>query len=174
MTDAPHHPAPLEDSNTEPDYAAFAPPSRMPAGQGGPWFLNRLIAVGIFVPCLAVLVLAAYLEPSASGMGTHQSLGLPACGFKDVTGIPCATCGCTTSFAHAANGSFLDAFLTQPFGATLALLTAMAVIITGYAAVTDMPLAPIGRALARGKIIAGMIGLLVLGWAYAIAIHWGG
>ena len=135
---------------------------------------NRIVAIAIFVPCLAVLLLAAYLNPHSDGMGTHTQLGLPACGFMVTTGYPCATCGCTTAFAHAANGSLLDAFLTQPFGATLALLTAMTVIVTGYAAVTNMPLAPIARLLFRPRTVVVLVALLMLSWGYTIYLHAGG
>ena len=153
---------------THSDYEDLADPSRLRS------HANRIIAAAIFTPCFAVLALAAWLEPSSEGMGTHTQLGLPACGFIQVTGYPCATCGCTTAFSHAANGSLLDAFLTQPFGATLALLTAMTVLITGYAAVTNMPLAPLGRIVFRARSVVALMILLVLSWGYLIYLHRGG
>ena len=132
-----------------------------------PWHArwhNRLVALPIFLVGSTVLGLAAWLTPDGAGLGTHRQLGLPPCQFEQVTGIPCATCGCTTSFSHAANGSLLDAFITQPFGALLAVMTAMAVLIAGYALVTNMQIIPIIRFMTRGKVIAIMVGYMLIAW----------
>lgn len=132
---------------------------------------NRLVALPVFLAGSTVLGLASILTPHRAGMGTHRQLGLPPCQFEQVTGMPCATCGCTTSFSHAANGSLLDAFITQPFGAVLAVLTAMAVLVSGYALVTDMPVMPIVRFVGRGKVILVMLVVMMLAWGYNIARH---
>src|SRR5262245_45652894 len=63
-----------------------------------------------------VLIIAWLLPASSRGVGTHEQIGLPACTFLKLTGIPCPGCGLTTSFAHAAKLHFFSAFLTQPFG----------------------------------------------------------
>lgn len=134
---------------------------------------NRLIALPVFLGGAAVLGVASRLQPNPAGLGTHRQLGLPPCQFEQVTGIPCATCGCTTSFSHAANGSLLDAFLTQPFGGLLALMTAMAVIVSGYALVSNMPVMPLIRFISRGRVIAVLLVYMMLAWGYAIYQHVG-
>ena len=100
--------------------------SVQPIEGGNGWSL-RLVSLGIALACASPLVLAAMLTPSAEGMGTHKQMGLPECGFVTATGLPCATCGCTTAFAHAADGSLLTSLATQPFGAMLALALAMSI-----------------------------------------------
>lgn len=85
----------------------------------------RIGALALGLCALAVLVTAALLTPDPSGMGTHRGLGLPACGWLAATRYPCPTCGMTTSFAYAAHGRPLDALRAQPFGALLALATAV-------------------------------------------------
>ncbi len=134
---------------------------------------NRLMALPIFLGGATVLGIASRLEPNPAGLGTHRQLGLPPCQFEQVTGLPCATCGCTTSFSHAANGSLLDAFLTQPFGALLAVMTAMAVIISGYALATNMQIMPVLRFIGRGRVIAVLLAYMMLAWGYAIYTHAG-
>lgn len=134
---------------------------------------NRLVALPVFLAGSIVLGLAAWLRPNPAGLGTHRQLGLPPCQFEQVTGIPCATCGCTTSFSHAANGSLLDAFVTQPFGALLAVMTAMAVIVAGYALVTNMQVMPIVRFMTRGRVVAVLMVYMMLAWGYAIIQHMG-
>ena len=134
---------------------------------------NRLTAGVLFFVSTGVLGLAAWLEPSAAGIGTHRQMGLPPCQFEQMTGLPCATCGCTTSFAHAADGSLIQSFINQPFGAVLAVLTAVASLVTGYALVTNLPLAPIGRVLGSGRVVVLGLGLLLAAWAYKIIVHLG-
>jgi hypothetical protein len=67
----------------------------------------------------AALAIARSLHPSASGMGTHEQLGLPPCKFLVFTGFPCPSCGLTTSFAYAAHFHFQQAFFASPFGLLL-------------------------------------------------------
>ncbi len=131
---------------------------------------NRVLASVLFVCCGGPLVLAATLTPDPAGMGTHTQLGLLDCGFEFATGYPCATCGCTTAFAYAADGSLLQALLTQPFGAFLALGLAMMTLVAGWSACTNMPLAPIGRMLGNKRFILFGAVLLLAAWAYKAAI----
>lgn len=128
--------------------------------------LQRLGSLGISLACALPLLIAAALSPSDEGLGTHTQMGLPECGFAMVTGYPCATCGCTTSFAHAANGSLLTSFLTQPFGAVLAVALAVMALIAGWSAASGMSLAPLGRVMATKRFVLPWLGLLLVAWAY--------
>ncbi|MBB6428693.1 hypothetical protein HNQ40_000499 [Algisphaera agarilytica] len=128
----------------------------------------RLIALVIFAPALAVLLTASSLTANDEGIGTHTQLGLAPCGFKSSTGLPCATCGMTTSFTHAADGHLLTAFVTQPAGAVLAVLTAMVVLVSGWSLASGMSLVPIGIALWRPRVIITMIALILGGWLYTL------
>ena len=127
---------------------------------------NRLIALIVMLGCAAPLVVASMLTPSASGTGTHMQMGLPDCGFKAVTGYPCATCGCTTAFAHAADGSLLQSLLTQPFGAVLAVALAMAVWIGMWGVWSGMPVGPVFSLLSNRWIVIAWVALLFGAWAY--------
>ncbi len=71
-----------------------------------------LAAVGM----TAVLMIAGRLRPDARGYGTHQSLGLPPCSFRALTGSSCPTCGMTTAFAWFVRGRFGAAFASNPGG----------------------------------------------------------
>lgn len=139
-----------------------------PTEDGDGWS-GRLVALGIALACASPLVLAATLTPSDAGMGTHTQMGLPECGFVIATGLPCATCGCTTAFAHAADGSFLTSLITQPFGAMLALALAMMVLIAGWSALSGMSMVPLGRMMATKGFVLSWIVLLLGAWAYKAA-----
>ncbi len=75
------------------------------------------------VAMLSVLVLARTLSPEASGLGTHQQLGLPPCGFILAFGMPCPSCGMTTSWAWVTRGDFVRSAQCNVGGLLLALGT---------------------------------------------------
>lgn len=130
---------------------------------------RRLGALALALVCATPLVVAATLTPSDAGFGTHTQMGLHECGFKLATGLPCATCGCTTAFAHAADGSLLTSLMTQPFGAMLALSLAMMTLIAGWSAASGMSLTPLGRVMATKRFVLSWIAILLVGWGYKAA-----
>jgi hypothetical protein len=124
----------------------------------------------VLVASLGLLGVAAWLEPSPDGMGTHQALGLPPCGFLLATGLPCATCGMTTAFAHAAHGQLGQSFAAQPAGALLAVLTAVLAILSAWALVAGRSLLPLWESLWRLPVVIAMAGVFLAAWLYKIAL----
>jgi hypothetical protein len=136
------------------------------------WFV-RVPALILFVGSTGLLIVAATLSPTADGYGTHTQLGMDRCGFAAQTGLPCATCGMTTAFAHAADGNVLASFTTQPAGAVFAIGTAMVSLISGYTLVMGISLVPIGRFCWRPKVIIGLIVLVLVAWGYKMLVWQG-
>ena len=93
----------------------------------------------LFAGPLAVVVTAALLHPDPSGVGTHQQLGLPPCGFLFVTGYPCPACGLTTSFAHMVRAEVVGAALANPFGILLFLVTLATIPVAAFGLVRGLP-----------------------------------
>jgi hypothetical protein len=143
---------------------------RLSEGSGA----GRWLALLLAMVCASPLVFAATLTPDSAGFGTHKQMGLPECGFVLATGLPCATCGCTTAFAHAADGSLLNSLITQPFGAVLALSLAMMVLIAGWSAVSGMRLEPLGRMMATKAFVLPWLVLLLAAWGYKAAVFTAG
>lgn len=100
---------------------------RLPtSGKSGPRisFMMRiagLIAVLLGVGPLILLGVALTLNPSKSGLGTHQQLGLPPCSMRVLFGVRCPACGMTTSWSHFARGQWIDSVMANPGGFLLAL-----------------------------------------------------
>ena len=92
------------------------------------WILLSMAAATL----LGLIVLGVFVAPDDRGYGTHEQLGLPACGVMKVTGIPCPGCGVTTSVALAASGRFADSFVNQPFGLLTALAGAFFVLYSAW------------------------------------------
>lgn len=51
---------------------------------------------------------------------SHQTLGLPACRFKELTRAPCPSCGMTTSFALLVRGDIINSLRANWVGTGLA------------------------------------------------------
>ncbi len=96
-----------------------------------------LIAAGLGI---VVLVTARLLNPAASGVGTHEQLGLPPCSFHAMTGHGCAGCGLTTSFAHIARGQIGAAIDANPAALLLFALTSISIPFLLYRAARPVPL----------------------------------
>jgi hypothetical protein len=116
----------------------------------------RIFSAVIALVCLAVLVTAYLLEPSARGMGSHTRLGLPACGWLAMFGKPCITCGYTTTFAWTAKGEFVTAIRNQP---------------AAFAAVTGARIDRVVSATFRPWVLWTMGGVVVAAWMYKVAMH---
>jgi len=82
---------------------------------------NQLVGAAVSLPCLAMLLIAAALQPRQCGYGTHEQLGLPAC-YTLKNGWPCPTCGMTTSVSAIAHGQVGLAWRAHPFGIVLFVL----------------------------------------------------
>jgi hypothetical protein len=131
--------------------------------------VRRALALAALVAALALLAVADRLSPDASGMGTHRQLGLPACGWVDGFGLPCATCGMTTAFAAAADGDLAAAFRAQPFGALLALATGVTAVVSAFVLLTGSAVGGLVFRFLTPRTAAVLGVLAVLAWIYKIA-----
>lgn len=130
---------------------------------------TRLVASLLFACSMGVLLLAFWMHPSSGGVGTHQQLGLPACGLLESTGVPCATCGMTTSFSLAAHGRLIASFINQPGGAVLAIVTAMVAVASGFTLITGFSLWVMVSGLLRPSFFILVGVFFALAWLYKIA-----
>jgi Protein of unknown function (DUF2752) len=83
------------------------------------------IALGL----ATVFFIATWVQPYAPDgtplrMASHQSLGMPACRFKEMTDMPCPSCGMTTSFALLVRGDVWNSLKANWVGTGLAVFCA--------------------------------------------------
>lgn len=101
-----------------------------------------------------------------------MSLWTNPCGFKQRFGLPCPTCGMTTSTLAFAQGKLLASFYAQPAGVILCSLMVVLAILALGTAVFGVNLCFIKRFLTEVKvryIILTVLALIVLGWAVSLA-----
>lgn len=160
-------PAPV---SGRPDYGADGlsgdEPAVLPIGMRMLWGMAAIAA-------FSLLLLAAYLRPAGEGLGTHQQLGLPPCGWIMAADMPCPSCGMTTAFSHAADGNLLGSFRAQPMGALLALVTAVIVIAAGWTALSGSRLGPFLFGLMSARIGWAILVFALLAWIWKIIDHKG-
>ena len=151
-------------TNNEALQQAIACPTR-------PFSRNDQLQYGVLiVAATALLAVARSLHPAERGFGTHQQLGLPPCIFLQLTGIPCPSCGLTTSFAHAAHLHWLASFTTQPFGFVAFLLTVLSIPCVGYLIYRRIAWERVLHAPQSNRIMYALLALYLLSWVYKIIV----
>lgn len=81
--------------------------------------MQRRIWLLLPISFLFVTAVGMFLQPNPAGFGTHRALGLPKCLFLEWTGLPCPSCGLTTSFTYLLHGHWREAFVVHPLGPLL-------------------------------------------------------
>ncbi|HUI66798.1 MAG TPA: DUF2752 domain-containing protein [Nitrospirota bacterium] len=106
------------------------------------------ICVGRFVPVLALA---------------------PSCVFRDITGVPCPTCGATRSVVHLARGEFLASFGMNPLVSLCFVIAALAFF---YSLITlIVGIRRIGFILSEQEkniVRSGTVALILANWCYLI------
>ncbi|MCA9290124.1 MAG: DUF2752 domain-containing protein [Phycisphaerales bacterium] len=134
---------------------------------------RRVVAGIVALVCGTVLGIAAWLDPSPAGLGTHTALGMRECGWILTADCPCPTCGMTTAFTHAAHGDLVSSFVAQPFGALLSILTAMALVVSTYVLCTGSRVGIMIVDLWSRRVGWTLAFALLAAWVYKIASYKG-
>jgi hypothetical protein len=126
--------------------------------------LTNLVFAAIVASLFTV---SSFLTPSPAGVGTHEQLKLPPCHFHKLTGIPCFSCGMTTSWAWMAHGHPWKSFQTQPMGAVLFVAAGAAGLWSLWCLFTSGTVE--SRLRGRGRVLNAVfwVGMLAA-WAYKI------
>ena len=91
----------------------------------------------------------------------------PACPFRAVTGLPCATCGMTHAFVALAGGRVGEALAASPAGALLAAAAWAYAALALARSALDLPW-PARPERAWRALAAAGAGAVALGWAWML------
>lgn len=119
---------------------------------------------------VVLLLVGRLLQPAPGGVGTHEQLGLPPCGFLYFTGIPCPGCGLTTSVTFAAHLHFYESVATQPFGFVVFLLAVLSVPVSMYLIYRQIPYRELLNFRGKTLLMYLMLALFLFSWFYKIAV----
>lgn len=127
-----------------------------------------------------VIATVAFLVVAASfGLAWLAATGkfdigwwLGPCGLKQKYGLPCPTCGMTTSVLAFSQGRIVDAFYIQPAAGLLCCILVIVAFLAFFTAVFGVYFGFIKRFFAEVKIkhiILALIIIIAAGWAVTLA-----
>lgn len=134
-------------------------------------FHTLVVAVFLFLFAAAVVV-----RPNASGYGTHTQLSLPPCAFYKLTGLPCISCGLTTSIAYLVRGDIVRSFKSHPVGPVFAMLIVITAIYSLVSLFMGYPWYYLFRKLWFQLAAISAICFLIFFWFFRLLIgknYWG-
>jgi hypothetical protein len=141
------------------------------------WWVRGLLVV-LAVGLTAVFATAAYLNPYTEDgaprtMETHRQLGLPPCTFKTYTGgMPCPSCGMTTSFALLIHGDPVNSLRANWVGTLLALFWLALIPWSLVSVWLRRPVLVVSLERALSYAVVTFLVLMLLRWAVVLALFW--
>ena len=108
---------------------------------------------------MAMIAIAALLEPNPQGIGTHQGLGFPPCLWVEWLGMRCPSCGMTTSWAWMVRGQPTIAMQTNPAGALLFAQALISIPILIWLTIRGRH--RFVRPFEIGSLVAGTLAILI-------------
>jgi hypothetical protein len=94
----------------------------------------------------------------------------PSCVFKDLTGVPCPTCGATRSVVHLAQGEFFSSFSMNPLVSLCFVIAALAFFYSMITLIARIP--RIGVILSdkeKNIVRFGTVALVMANWCYILS-----
>ena len=137
----------------------------------------RTVLIIVAAALLTVFVVAALLNPyeadgTARTMGTHVQMGLPPCTFQVMTGVPCPSCGLTTSMALLAHGDVRNSLRANAAGTVLALFWLALIPWCLISALVRRYLMVVSLEWALLVAVIFFVGLLLVRWGIVLGIGW--
>lgn len=141
------------------------------------WVRMNLILVALAL--IAVFTVGACLHPydannAAKQQETHRQLGLPPCGFYAMTGLPCPSCGFTTSFSLLVHLDPVNAVRANSVGALLGTFCLLVIPWSVFSAFRGRYLLIRSAERAIITCLIGFVSLMLVRWGIVLAVaKWG-
>ena len=140
-----------------------------------PWVRGSLI--GLALGLIAVFAVALWIDPynedgSPKSMATHRQLGLPPCNFYRATGLPCPSCGMTTSFALLMHGDLMNSLRANAVGTLLAGFCVLLIPWSLASAIWRRTLfiGSIERTLTF--VVLAFLSMMLMRWVIVLGLAW--
>jgi hypothetical protein len=139
------------------------------------WVRGTLL--GLALALVGVFAVAWWLTPykddgSPRSLATHQQLGLPPCTFFYTTGVPCPSCGMTTSFSLLMHGDVINSLRANAVGTLLAVFCLLLLPWCLASAVCSRTLFLHSVERAMTWVVLTFLSLMLLRWAFVVGWAW--
>ena len=131
---------------------------------------QRLMVIVLAFGLLALLAVAAFVEPNPRGRGTHQQFGLPPCTFRILFGKPCPSCGMTTSWSHLVRAQLIGAWRANAGGMLLGILAMAGTPWLLASAVRGRWLGWVPNTAVLAWVASGVVLVTLIHWGIRLAI----
>ena len=133
--------------------------------------------LGTALGLMVIFGIAWYLKPydpmgQPYSMATHQQLGLPECTFKRFTGMPCPSCGMSTSFAFLVRGDVMNSLRANAVGTMLAALCMLILPWSLACAIRNRPILVHSMEKALMRIVVAFLVLMLIRWTLVLGLTW--
>jgi hypothetical protein len=121
---------------------------------------------------LSVVVISFGLLWLAASGKINVGILIDPCGFKQKYGLPCPTCGMTTSALAFVQGKILESFYIQPAAALLCCILVIVAFLAFLIAVFGVYFGFLNRFFTEVKtkhIILALLVIIAAGWAVTLA-----
>jgi hypothetical protein len=137
------------------------------------WVRGTLL--GVALGLAGVFAIAWWLNPygpdgTPNRMETHRQLGLPPCTFYVTTGLPCPSCGMTTSFALLVRGDVANSLRANAVGTLLAGFCLLLIPWSVACGVRGRALFIRSMERAFTYVILVFLALMLLRWALVLVL----
>lgn len=131
--------------------------------------------VGIALGLCGVFAIAIWLNPytadgQARTMETHRQLRLPPCTFKQFTGLPCPSCGMTTSFSLLMHGDLVNSLRANAVGTLLASFCLLLIPWSVGSAIQNRPLFIVSMERALMWVVIVFLTLALTRWSIILVL----
>lgn len=140
-----------------------------------PWVRGSLI--GLALALIAVFAVAFWINPyNADGtpltMASHRQLGLPPCTFYFTTGLPCPSCGMTTSFALLMHGDVRNSLRANTVGTVFAVFCLLLIpwCLASVVCGRTLFIRSVERTITLVMLV--LFGSLMLRWVIVVGMAW--
>ncbi len=145
----------------------------IPVSRG--WVRGTL--VGLALALIGLFAVAAWIKPynddgSPRKMATHRQMGLPPCTFYITTGLPCPSCGMTTSFALLMHGDPMNSLRANAVGTLLAGFCLLLIPWCLASAVCQRTLFLRSVERTLTLVVLVFLSLMLLRWAIVLGLAW--
>ncbi len=142
------------------------------------WWMRGILLVG-GMGLVAVFTLAVMLNPynedgTPKRQETHRTppLNLPPCDFQSRTGLPCPSCGMTTSFSLLMHGDPLNSMRANWVGTLLATYCLFLVPWSFGSVILKRPLFVLSLERMVAISIFTFLAILLLRWGTVLLLIW--